>query len=232
VLLATAADPHGWWHLREIRGKAIQRVSFVPVTRDANNDVYLLDPSEGEGAKLVQMVKERSTDPVLRSAAARRRGGAGLEHTAAFMGGRDDVSAIRARRAAGAPGGADPATAHQPGAALRHLGAAGPVVPGRRRLGRIGMVGHAGRRGIVLVSVDNRGPAGRGEAFKGQVYRRLGRLESDDQIAVARELGKLAWVDPQRIRMVGGSYGGYLTALTLARAGKLALPGGRLEVLR
>jgi poly-gamma-glutamate capsule biosynthesis protein CapA/YwtB (metallophosphatase superfamily) len=49
-----------------IRGKAIQRVSFVPVTRDANNDVYLLDPSEGEGAKLVQMVKERSTDPVLR----------------------------------------------------------------------------------------------------------------------------------------------------------------------
>ena len=49
-----------------IRGKAIQRVSFVPVTRDANNDVYLLDPSETEGAKLVQMVKERSTDPVLR----------------------------------------------------------------------------------------------------------------------------------------------------------------------
>ena len=43
-----------------IRGKSIQRVSFVPVTRDANNDVYLLDPSEGEGAKLVQMVKDRS----------------------------------------------------------------------------------------------------------------------------------------------------------------------------
>ena len=37
--------------------------SFVPVTRDANNDVYLLDPSAGEGAKLVQWVKERSTTP-------------------------------------------------------------------------------------------------------------------------------------------------------------------------
>jgi poly-gamma-glutamate capsule biosynthesis protein CapA/YwtB (metallophosphatase superfamily) len=49
-----------------IRGKAIQRVSFVPVTRDANNDVYLLDPSEGEGAKLVQMIKDRSTNPTLR----------------------------------------------------------------------------------------------------------------------------------------------------------------------
>ncbi len=46
-----------------IVGKNILRVSFVPVTRDGNNDVYLLDPSEGEGAKLVQWVKERSAEP-------------------------------------------------------------------------------------------------------------------------------------------------------------------------
>lgn len=50
-----------------IRGKNILRVSFVPVTRDASNDVYLLDPSEGEGAKLVQAVKDRSSSlPPLR----------------------------------------------------------------------------------------------------------------------------------------------------------------------
>ena len=46
-----------------IKGKNILRVSFVPVTRDGGNDVYLLDPAEGEGAKLVQWVKERSTTP-------------------------------------------------------------------------------------------------------------------------------------------------------------------------
>jgi poly-gamma-glutamate capsule biosynthesis protein CapA/YwtB (metallophosphatase superfamily) len=46
-----------------IQGKRIARVSFVPVTRDDKNDVYLLDPSEAEGAKLVQMVKDRSSDP-------------------------------------------------------------------------------------------------------------------------------------------------------------------------
>jgi hypothetical protein len=46
-----------------MRGNAILRVSFVPVTRDASNDVYLLDPGSGEGAKLVQMVKDRSTHP-------------------------------------------------------------------------------------------------------------------------------------------------------------------------
>lgn len=50
-----------------IESKKIARVSFVPVTRDTNNDVYLLDPAEGEGAKLVGWVKERSfTPPSLR----------------------------------------------------------------------------------------------------------------------------------------------------------------------
>ena len=50
-----------------IENKAIRRVSFVPVTRDTNNDVYLLDPSDADGAKLVNWVKERSfTPPSLR----------------------------------------------------------------------------------------------------------------------------------------------------------------------
>jgi poly-gamma-glutamate synthesis protein (capsule biosynthesis protein) len=43
--------------------KQIARVSFVPVTRDAHNDVFLIDPSEGEGATLVNRVKERSSSP-------------------------------------------------------------------------------------------------------------------------------------------------------------------------
>ena len=39
-----------------IQDKAIRRVSFVPVTRDANNDVMMIDPSTGEGARLLQIV--------------------------------------------------------------------------------------------------------------------------------------------------------------------------------
>src|SRR5215467_5467967 len=46
-----------------IQGKKIARVSFVPVTRDNNNDVYMLDPSSPDGAKVVQWVKERSPQP-------------------------------------------------------------------------------------------------------------------------------------------------------------------------
>lgn len=40
-----------------IENKAIRRVSFVPVTRDANNDVMMVDPSTGEGARLLQIVR-------------------------------------------------------------------------------------------------------------------------------------------------------------------------------
>ena len=46
-----------------IQGKQLQRVSFVPVTRDSQNDVLMLDPSSAEGGKLVQMVKDRSNAP-------------------------------------------------------------------------------------------------------------------------------------------------------------------------
>jgi poly-gamma-glutamate synthesis protein (capsule biosynthesis protein) len=46
-----------------IAGKKIARVSFVPVTRDEKNDVYLLDPTTGEGAAMVQKVRERSATP-------------------------------------------------------------------------------------------------------------------------------------------------------------------------
>lgn len=50
-----------------ISRKTIRRVSFVPVSRDDNNDVFLLDPSSDNGVRLVQMVKERSSNlPALR----------------------------------------------------------------------------------------------------------------------------------------------------------------------
>ena len=49
-----------------IVGKQLQRVSFVPVTRDAQNNVLMIDPSGGEGARLVGIVKGVSPDVPLR----------------------------------------------------------------------------------------------------------------------------------------------------------------------
>jgi len=49
-----------------ILGKQLLRVSFVPVTRDAQNNVLMLDPASGEGARLLGIVKGVSPDVPLR----------------------------------------------------------------------------------------------------------------------------------------------------------------------
>jgi poly-gamma-glutamate capsule biosynthesis protein CapA/YwtB (metallophosphatase superfamily) len=49
-----------------IDGRNIARMSFVPVSRDAQNNMVMLDPASGEGAKLFNHVKERSADVPLR----------------------------------------------------------------------------------------------------------------------------------------------------------------------
>lgn len=49
-----------------IDGKRIRRVSFVPVTRDAKNDVLMLDPAAGDGAALVEVIKGLSPKTPLR----------------------------------------------------------------------------------------------------------------------------------------------------------------------
>jgi poly-gamma-glutamate capsule biosynthesis protein CapA/YwtB (metallophosphatase superfamily) len=44
-----------------VQGKKVVRLSFVPVTRDADhNNVLMLDPAVGEGARLLQKVKDLS----------------------------------------------------------------------------------------------------------------------------------------------------------------------------
>jgi len=77
------------------------------------------------------------------------------------------------------------------------------------------------RKGVIVVSVDNRGTGARGSAFRHIVYEHLGMHESDDQIAAAKWLGTQPWVDASRIGIWGWSYGGYMTAMTSFRGGSL-----------
>lgn len=67
------------------------------------------------------------------------------------------------------------------------------------------------QQGYVVVCVDNRGTGARGEAFKKVTYKQLGHYEVEDQIASARYLGTLPFVDPTRIGIFGWSYGGYMS---------------------
>jgi dipeptidyl-peptidase-4 len=52
-------------------------------------------------------------------------------------------------------------------------------------------------------------------AFKTLIDRRLGQLEVDDQIAGAKYLQSLPYVDARHIGVTGWSYGGYMTLLML-----------------
>lgn len=71
------------------------------------------------------------------------------------------------------------------------------------------------QQGYIVVSVDNRGTGGRGETFKKMTYQRLGYYETVDQIAAAKHLGSLPYIDANRIGIFGWSYGGYMSSSCL-----------------
>lgn len=70
------------------------------------------------------------------------------------------------------------------------------------------------RQGVLVASVDNRGTGARGRDYEHQVYRRLGQLEAADQLAAARQLADLAYVDEEHVGIWGWSYGGYVALMT------------------
>lgn len=70
--------------------------------------------------------------------------------------------------------------------------------------------------GYIVVSVDNRGTGARGRDFKKQTYKKLGQLETADQVEAARTIAQLPFIDEDRIGIWGWSYGGYMSSLALA----------------
>ncbi|MCB0494761.1 MAG: DPP IV N-terminal domain-containing protein [Cyclobacteriaceae bacterium] len=71
------------------------------------------------------------------------------------------------------------------------------------------------QKGIIVSVVDGRGTGGRGAEFKKQTYKKLGRLEVEDQIASANYLASLPYVDGSRIGIWGWSFGGYMSSLAM-----------------
>lgn len=66
-------------------------------------------------------------------------------------------------------------------------------------------------KGYIWFELDNRGSDNRGVAFARHLYRAMGGVEVEDQLAGAQFLKSLPFVDPAKIATYGWSYGGYLT---------------------
>lgn len=73
------------------------------------------------------------------------------------------------------------------------------------------------QNGYIVVSVDPRGTMYRGEKFKKSTYLELGKLETEDFIAVGKELQSYDYVDATRIGIMGWSYGGFMTSLAMTK---------------
>ena len=72
------------------------------------------------------------------------------------------------------------------------------------------------QQGYICVCVDNRGTGGRGADFEKCTYRRLGELESRDQVETALWLGSQSYVNKERIGIWGWSYGGWNTLMSMS----------------
>lgn len=89
----------------------------------------------------------------------------------------------------------------------------------------IGWNEYLAQEGFVVVCVDPRGTAARGEDFRKITYQQLGKYESDDQVEAAKYLGTLPYVDAKNIAIFGWSYGGFMTLLTMEKGGELFKAG-------
>ena len=74
---------------------------------------------------------------------------------------------------------------------------------------------HLAQQGYIIVCVDGRGTGFKGAAFKKVTQNELGKYELEDQLAAAKQLGDLPYIDASRIGIWGWSFGGYLSSNAL-----------------
>jgi dipeptidyl aminopeptidase/acylaminoacyl peptidase len=69
--------------------------------------------------------------------------------------------------------------------------------------------------GYYVMDIDYRASAGYGRDWRTAIYRHMGGKDLDDNVDAARYLEKTFGVDPNRVGIYGGSYGGFITLMAL-----------------
>jgi len=90
---------------------------------------------------------------------------------------------------------------------------------------KVGWENYLAANGYLAVCVDPRGTGARGEDFRKCTYGQLGKYESDDQIEAAKYLAALPYVDGKNIAIWGWSYGGFMSAMCMAKGGEVFKAG-------
>ena len=71
------------------------------------------------------------------------------------------------------------------------------------------------QRGYVVLDLDYRGSAGYGREWRTAIYRHMGGKDLSDQVDAVRWLQQQHGIDPERVGIYGGSYGGFITLMAL-----------------
>jgi dipeptidyl aminopeptidase/acylaminoacyl peptidase len=74
------------------------------------------------------------------------------------------------------------------------------------------------QQGYVVLDMDYRASEGYGSAWRTAIYRQMGHPELEDLLDGKAWLVKNHGVDPKRVGIYGGSYGGFMTEMALLRA--------------
>lgn len=87
---------------------------------------------------------------------------------------------------------------------------------GQTRKGYFGEIQYLVNHGYVVLGVNNRGSSGYGKTFFTADDQKHGREPLWDCVEAKKYLASLGYVDPSKIGIIGGSYGGYMTLAALA----------------
>jgi dipeptidyl aminopeptidase/acylaminoacyl peptidase len=89
---------------------------------------------------------------------------------------------------------------------------------GQSRVGYFSLIQYLANHGYAILAVNNRGSSGYGKTFYKMDDKNHGDKDLKDCIAGKKWLQEQAYIDGEKIGIIGGSYGGYMTmaAMTFA----------------
>jgi dipeptidyl aminopeptidase/acylaminoacyl peptidase len=83
--------------------------------------------------------------------------------------------------------------------------------------------------GYTVLDLDYRGSKGYGRDWRTAIYRHMGGTDLDDQLDAAKWLVSEEGVDPKRIGIYGGSYGGFITLMAMFTQSNVFAAGAALR---
>jgi len=83
--------------------------------------------------------------------------------------------------------------------------------------------------GYTVMDIDYRGSAGYGRDVRTGIYRHMGGKDLSDHVDGAKLLAAKYNVDPKRIGIYGGSYGGFITLMAMFTQADVFAAGGALR---